>query len=365
VEANAKQVLLAQLTQWRNEYLQECLPWMEAVALALAAEYQLENTEVDLTKEPWSLVGGYLRALNTERCDEAIAALEAVESLMTLSPPLSLISADADQIQAYVFETVKIPEVRGASTLVEELNLNGLRRVVEGVGLPEQVLIYQGGGGAILLVPAQVAHEVQDGIEVQFIEQTRIASITTVDHPVRLRDLLGRDHFQQVRTTLLRRLQIAKLQKEAPVHFEWLPFAQRCQACEVRPAEEEYQPTRERPRPLLCQPCALKRNKGRERQSAKRFEEFLRERLRDGAFPSYLKRSEEVEHAKAVQMLDAVRRAEDLDEIAGARGFVGVIAADGDGVGKILAQLNSLGEYQQFSQSLYETMNRSVFYQFE
>ena len=70
---------------------------------------------------------------------------------------LALLSADADKIKEYVFETSKLPEIRGASMILDELNWgekptveNDVPRNVAGVwqryGLPDEARIYSGGG---------------------------------------------------------------------------------------------------------------------------------------------------------------------------------------------------------------------------
>lgn len=329
---------------------------MEAVALALAAGYQLEKADADLTKEPWPRLGEHLQALGTERHNEALSALEAIESRLARQPPLSLISADADQIQAYVFESAKIPEVRGASALVEWLNFEGLKEVVRRFGLTEDVLVYQG-GGAMLLVPAVIADNVWQAIEEQFVATTHVATVTAVSRVVSMRDLLERDRFQKVRTALMHDLQITKLRKGAPVHFEWLPMARRCQACEVRPASAIY--TASADRPLLCEACKAKREKGYTQRLPFRFHDYLLEQPQNGTPLPYLT-DVRLENPTPERIINHVDHAEDLHELS-YNGYVGVIAADGDGVGGILTQLDSLAEFAHFSQNLYRLSNESVF----
>lgn len=253
-----------------------------------------------------------------------------IEQQFEQKPPLTLIATDADQIQAYVFESAKIAEVRGTSALVESMNFEGLKEIVRCFGLTEEILVYQGGGGAMLLVPTVIAYGVQEAIEDQFAAKTYVASITTVHHIVSIRDLLDRDCFKLVRTKLMSSLQIHKLRKESPTIFEWLPFARRCAACEVRPASEQ---SRMADGALLCEPCALKRREARRQPMLSQFTE-------------YLQRSSNCLYLRNVpqaicENLNSIERAEDLSEIGGlSRGMLGVIAAYGVGVGRILADLN-------------------------
>jgi hypothetical protein len=260
-------------------------PAARAVAVSLVMAWIYEHEETDLSISPWSDVPRWVDAA-MQGDEAAVSHLQILEQHFGQKPPLTLVAADADQIQPYVFESAKIPEVRGASALVERLNLKGLEQVIESLGLLKQVIVYRGGGGAMLLVPSVVADRVCRAIEELFVARTHVASITTVSRAVSLRDLMERDSFRKVRSALMHDLQIRKLEKESPSHYEWLPFARRCQACEVRPASEIYEQSADRP--LLCEACYVKREEGRVRRLPLRFEDFLAQQFRNGHVPPYL-----------------------------------------------------------------------------
>lgn len=341
------------LTSWMDNRGAQLSPAQRAMAIGLAAAWLREHEQADLSKSPLSDVPQWLAAATAED-KEAMARLEEFESRFEQKPPLALIAADADQIQAYVFESAKIPEVRGASALVESLNLEGLEKVIHSFGLPNDVLVYQGGGGAMLLVPAIAADEVQRAIEEQFVTTTHVATITTVSREVWLRDLVKRDRFRPLRAALIQDLQIRKLQKESPLHFEWLPFARRCQVCEVRPASER---SRMADRALLCTPCARKRLESRRQPLLKQFAQYLTSRVAEGDCPYLSQVPQETRDTPR-----RIQRAEDLSEIGElSHKMLGVIAADGDDVGRILAELNSLAEYQYFAEKLYALSKGCVF----
>lgn len=148
------------------------------------------------------------------------------------APAYALVVADADHIQAYVFESAKIAEVRGASALVERLNFKGLEQIIiEDHGLSYDAIVYRGGGGAMLKVPIDLAEGIRQAIEAHFLQETQVATITTVSLPVTEAQLNDRDEFQKLRVELTHSLQIKKLKKATAPHFEWLSFAQRCPAC--------------------------------------------------------------------------------------------------------------------------------------
>jgi len=353
---DAKQTL-TRLVDWKSSWSICPSHAACAVAVSLAASWLYEHEEADLSATKWADVPHWVDAAMQDE-EEAIARLAELEGQQFQQKlPLALVAADADQIQAYVFESAKIPEVRGASALVEWLNLKGLKQKVEDFGLPEEIIVYRGGGGAMLLVPAVIAEDIKQAVEEQFVENTHVATITTVSHPVSLLDLLKQKQFQRVQTALMHALQIRKLQKESSVHFEWLPFALRCQACEVRPAYDTHSASADRP--FLCEACKAKRDKGRAQRLPLGFHAYLRTQFQNGVSPLYLE-GVQVEKPTPERIIEEVDRAEDLNEFSH-NGYVGVIAADGDGIGRILTQLNSLSEYGHFSEKLYSLSNQCVY----
>lgn len=128
--------------------------------------------------------------------------------------PLALIAADVDRVQSYVFESAKLPEMRGASLILDLLNVKdsdeenrwGKFRVegrsIKGIPqiladefhLPGESIIYASGGGAMIIAPAHHAEAIKQRIERLYVETTLTATTTVVFQPVHLRNLaLGID----------------------------------------------------------------------------------------------------------------------------------------------------------------------------
>ncbi len=123
--------------------------------------------------------------------------------------PLALIVADVDRIQSYVFESAKLAEMRGASLILDLLNvktsdetnkwgnleiggrqITGIRQVLYNeFGLQERCVIYAAGGATLFIAPLQQAEAIRQRLEKLFLETTLTATITVVWEPILLCDL--------------------------------------------------------------------------------------------------------------------------------------------------------------------------------
>ncbi|MFL6213003.1 MAG: Cas10/Cmr2 second palm domain-containing protein [Blastocatellia bacterium] len=123
--------------------------------------------------------------------------------------PLALIAADVDRIQSYVFESAKLAEMRGASLILDLLNVKtsddsdiwgdleidgrrvkGICQVlVDEFELKPECVIYAAGGAILFVAPLQKAEAIKQRIEGLFLETTLTATITVVWEAIRLDDL--------------------------------------------------------------------------------------------------------------------------------------------------------------------------------
>lgn len=357
---------------------------------------------------------------------------------------IALVNGGATKIKGYVFEAPKLPEIRGASVLLDWIGDDGLKRLVAeqlGDNYAKQCFIYAGGGSFLLFAPADKAQVLADRIEQYYTQETLIANSVAVTRTFRLLELrYGRlfdengtipfwinefeDHWKNEQyqrllnqyyymipvviegltdtrarfynrksfgelVTLLasdasrRREQQdpkdQRIQRNIP-HFDLIPWAEKCDSSDIRPAMAQRSEGDFGDEIALSEPSGRKRIIGRSVKGVeperwlepihnawsedtisavgksswkKRWEDFLAGDGRDTLY------------AKAFrQMQENVYPAHDIGEIAGAsepERYIGIIYADGDNVGRLMATIRSPAEYQAKSEILSTAAERSVF----
>lgn len=277
---------------------------------------------------------------------------------------LSLISADTDRVKTYVFESARLPEVRGASALLTHLNESEISTVLwRDFRLPAECLLYAAGGSALIVAPTALAKPIAESVEQHYLRETGIATISAVHRPTRPREWVkgvgsGEEKFGDLVDWLGYDLRRAKESRGFYPFFYAPPHAKRCDSCEVRPAEHKERDPDGRDT-FLCRVCQRKRDFGRDRKSAyiSQFEDFLRT---EGEATAYGR-----DFAK-VRPDHTVHGAQNLDDIgkgaeARARGYVGVIYTDGNDIGKRIQGAQTPAEYRTLSEELLRATKQATF----
>jgi len=96
--------------------------------------------------------------------------------------PVAILSADADKVQEYVFESARLPEIRGGSMLLQGLNEEVAGLVKQAVD-PDCV-IYAGGGSLLAILPddADLLAELKHKIESLYPQRTGVATTTCITY---------------------------------------------------------------------------------------------------------------------------------------------------------------------------------------
>lgn len=243
-----------------------------------------------------------------------------------LEPPI-LLAADADRVGDYVFETPGLPEMRGASAQLKNLNLDVVQVLLEKAGLPvgfvdetpPGCLVYAAGGGVLALVPASKAEPLRTALERQYPEVTGTATVTCVTVATTPAEV--RENFGSLVQRAGQHLRVAKGQKGMLPFFEVLPFTRRCDACRKRPAVSWVTHPDEAPE-ARCRVCAEKRAVGQDLRS------------------------------EWHKQLSVEKTARTLEEIAGDKGEIGVIYADGNRLGDWFQSATTVNEYRRRSRQV-------------
>jgi len=321
---------------------------------------------------------------------------------------IALVSGGATRIKAYVFESTRLPEIRGASILLDRINLVDLRGLWAKSGCEEGV-IYANGGEILGFAPLSQAAGLADAIEQTYHDETLVAQSVAVTRAYTLRQirqgllagqsvdkeaarrLLGHDPAENVTFgSLVTDLALARFRRReanpeagrlpelrALAHFETVPFARRCSSCDRRAAVVEAPIAVDEFLPL-CEPCARKRVCG---QQAKKetvttawyqkagftwdpdIAEAQELRSWAGKFEQWLGNQGRNDYFRSATPGD-VLAPNDLNEIAQAAkpdGYLGIVYADGNNMGGLLEHLSTPAEYASFADAVYQATQKAVF----
>lgn len=252
------------------------------------------------------------------------------------SQPMALLMADTDATQSYVFESNKLPEIRGGSRWLTDLN-EDVARMTEKAGGRR---VYAGGGGLLAFVPANQATDVVAAVEAYFPRETGAATITAVARP--LPPGYTEDQFKLVVDWLSYLLRQRKESKPAPPFWETLPHQVRCESCQKRPAAAGYAAN-------WCPICYRKR---RYQKADAWFNDFSRSL------------SPAADYGRG--HLQDAQSPQDLSEIGAASvvqpGYVGFIYLDGDRIGRLLQEdITTADDYRRFSETMRDVTRTAVF----
>lgn len=254
----------------------------------------------------------------------------------------ALLAADTDETQAYVFESNKLPEIRGASRQLDLLN----ERIGQMVQACPGDLIYAGGGSLLAEVPAAAAAQLVQQIERLYPQETGVATISADWRILPPSWTCFGDLVRWAGHWLRRR----KESKAPPPFYETLPHQTRCRSCQKRPAETHY--SVQLPDWPICHICFAKRETGGIWFS--RFEGHLRRQ--PSLYQDYF------HNAPHTNMPDMPHTVDEIGQACRARpGYMAVLYLDGDRVGQLLEKIQDKADYRQLSRDIDEATWQSVF----
>jgi len=358
-----------------------------------------------------------------QQIDSYLDAIRAV--LPAKYDHIALVNGGATKIKGYVFEAPKLPEIRGASALLDWVNEVGLPKLW-GATSPEQFvekgIIYASGGGFLAFASADKGQDLATAIERCYTEHTLTANSVAVTETFSLLELrYGRlnikenklpywidefteqwknpafqrqlahyyysdkpeetpaDRFYRRKTfgelvTLLatmtnrRREERARYGEVRSVPFyPMTPWAQKCQTSDIRPAVVIAQGLPNNP--AMSQTAAKKAYAGRKMKRSNELHKWYIETFGDDVHLPTSWEDRFKEHAAKTDYYTDIPEkdvfpAQDVSEIAQAShpdGYIGIIYADGNNVGRRVAVAATPHGYQKLSNDLDDASCNAVF----
>lgn len=266
----------------------------------------------------------------------------------------SLVAFDTNKIKSYVFGTGTLKEIRGASALLDRLNQEDMVELAGGVGNT----IYANGGGGLFKVDGGDAEAklVIEQVKRVYRQKTKSgASITGVSVPLPAQT----KNIEQELKLIRYRLRLAKDQSNAKIYPVTHPLFRFCDSCGTCYAQTPEQGD------MLCESCCQKREEDRKVKND--IGEWAYAPAPKPANPNRL-------WGKLLQNLRQQNihllgrdRPEDFDQIgeqSRPKGYMGLIYADGDGMGKIIEGITSDEEMTRFADavndSIYEATGEAI-----
>ena len=311
-----------------------------------------------------------------ELVDKTQGTIELEKEIFGEKQGLALILGDTDRIKFYVYETTKLPAIRGASEILKELNEVKTKEIFSNHLVPE-CLIYSGGGSFLGIVPVSLADTIKSEVEKAYLVETSVCTISIVFKPLsylnfargiepyveegfspifrnakgignwlleshfgkkmEFKDKKGFGEFVQ---SLAYELKREKETKERVPFFEVLPIVERCQYCGKRAAEKLDEIGTEKF--TVCYVCKKNVDKGRRDRTI----------LLD-CFKNWIEKNYGVN-----EEIKKVIPCPDLDRIGN---YIAFIYADGNEIGETFSRIKAPSSYKHFSESLKEATENSIF----
>lgn len=320
---------------------------------------------------------------------------------------VGLLMGGAQFVKGYFFESARLPEIRGASGLLEYANERVLQKVygASGVIAAPECIVFAAGGSFLSFAPVAKMNEIADAIEREYSELTLTAFSAAAardfdllelhyglsPHVMRASQQNTNAGFGELCHYLSGAVQERRAgtplenRQELPLPYqpEAHPMLERCTSCGHRPviAIPYARPEEGEPRGL-CESCARKALVGRFTKTEKVDQLYLKVADQIGwsidklpypmqgwlaAFSEYLAakstlQSQYLGVGESSEEHRAPRAANDLQEIASGGPGVAMIYADGNNVSAILAAVKTPSLYKQLSERLSATCRESVFF---
>jgi len=301
------------------------------------------------------------------------------KELYGVKPPVKLVLVDVDAVKDWVFDTNKLPVIRAASWMLQRVEKEELPALLKEWGISPEAIIFAGGANALLVVPASLDNsKIESDLKHRYGEATfwQVGVTVAISEPLWAYDMAAvlpdltadgvagcvaktwqtaRKKNKQVNGEQHRRLfgvrvaflqeqmRLLKAMRESAGHEEVHPVVQMCQYCCRRPAADEDEIGGERF--WVCEACKQRADRGRKvHKKANMSGSSVQERLL-----AHLQKEKKT-----------LSWADDLDDLSGDGGYIALIYADGNDMGRLFNMLQTPESYLEFSELLSHAVEESV-----
>lgn len=228
-----------------------------AIAYDLARYLKGETTNCPEPLQPHQVM------INAVHCGQTSQTLEGY--------PFCIVGLAAQRIKQYVFETLGLPEIRGASLILDAVVSEAAKEIANTIG--QECVLQQVASTLIFLAPEPA--DWTQRLKRRFYEATQVGFCAAGYAEVSLQEYFTTSHHGACMTRLLRALDNDRYRAEQP-EWECLPFETRCTFCRKR-AATTFVRTPDGASVPICPACEVKRKKGDADERREAGEKVLRD----------------------------------------------------------------------------------------
>lgn len=269
---------------------------------------------------------------------------------------IDIVKGSIYKIKKYFLENNKIKDIRGASTILDYLNIEATLNYLEEKYIKE-CSIYCGGGNVLLIVPKGAGQNICKELEELYTEVSLTAKIAFEYVTCKLNELVRYSDIMRILNEKLeerKKIKIYEINpdndlekikiegKEVRFKYETINDKKVCKLCSVRDAKyKAYTPEGEIP---VCPSCLRKNTVGKDRE---RFYDEFCKYIKSKFKPNYnMKNRYEINS---------------INDISDSRGYIAVIYADGNNMGNVIKNIETPFQQMYFSRKLDEITKQSVY----
>lgn len=297
-------------------------------------------------------VSGQDNAVLTRLASVSRPWTEATDTDIT-TQAIGLVLVAGQRIKQYVFDTPGLNEIRGGSTLLDQVTDDLTAEVSRTLG-PE-VILRSGGSTLLFLAPAdQTLAEWPPRLRRAFFAETQAAFPAAACHKATVATVLN--DFNTAVGQVFQCMSTDRAQPQLSRHVTY-PFETRCAFCQaraaygwVRDADNDQQP--------ICEVCTIKRNSGRKERRDK-----ITDLLADLGLSDNPQSTPDLKKLGVKGLTRKEWLADDLGKLihAGARRkLLGVVYGDGNNFGAVQINMNTMALNMQWAARVENTTRGAV-----